>query len=299
MAIGILGASLIGAGISAAGSVASSLTGKASNKDSNKANMELAQYQNEANLQYQQNEFAHNKEESELAYQRALEQWNMENEYNTPTSQVARLKEAGLNPNLAYGTGATASTAAASPQYAPAKYNAPTAQRAQAIPEGKVDFGQAIQVASQVALQRANVDNLNAQVDLTRQEVQNRQIDNLLKVEQLTSAKTSNKYADAQQFWKTLDIKHSQINRTKQGNLMDLQADKIRYELDHITPQQSQKLSSEILNLRLTNDIKAFELELNKIGINTRDPFWARLGARLVNASDDNFSSFLRQLLTK
>jgi hypothetical protein len=33
--------------------------------------------------------------------------WNMQNKYNTPQSQMARLKEAGLNPALIYGSGAT------------------------------------------------------------------------------------------------------------------------------------------------------------------------------------------------
>lgn len=32
-----------------------------------------------------------------------LEMWNRENEYNTPSAQVQRLIDAGLNPNLAYG----------------------------------------------------------------------------------------------------------------------------------------------------------------------------------------------------
>lgn len=34
-----------------------------------------------------------------------LQQWNRENEYNSPASQMARLKEAGLNTNLMYGDG--------------------------------------------------------------------------------------------------------------------------------------------------------------------------------------------------
>ncbi len=37
----------------------------------------------------------------------ALEDWNRQNAYNHPTQQMQRLKEAGLNPNLVYGGGAT------------------------------------------------------------------------------------------------------------------------------------------------------------------------------------------------
>ena len=32
-----------------------------------------------------------------------LEQWQRENDYNSPTSQMARLRAAGLNPDLMYG----------------------------------------------------------------------------------------------------------------------------------------------------------------------------------------------------
>lgn len=35
--------------------------------------------------------------------QDALADWNMQNEYNSPASQMKRFKEAGLNPNLIYG----------------------------------------------------------------------------------------------------------------------------------------------------------------------------------------------------
>lgn len=47
------------------------------------------------------------REMSDLAWQRNLEAWNMQNEYNTPANQYARqlegLRVNGLNPNLVYG----------------------------------------------------------------------------------------------------------------------------------------------------------------------------------------------------
>lgn len=38
----------------------------------------------------------------------AIADWNKQAAYNSPTAQMARLKEAGLNPNLVYGNGADA-----------------------------------------------------------------------------------------------------------------------------------------------------------------------------------------------
>lgn len=42
----------------------------------------------------------------------ALSDWNMQNTYNSPSAQMARLKEAGLNPNLVYGDGGSIMQAA-------------------------------------------------------------------------------------------------------------------------------------------------------------------------------------------
>lgn len=73
-----------------------SLLGFGSQKSANKANMELAKYQ----------------------YDRALDMWNMQNAYNTPSEQRKRLMEAGLNPNLVYGNGQVQGlTSAPAPQY--------------------------------------------------------------------------------------------------------------------------------------------------------------------------------------
>ncbi|WGL31370.1 DNA pilot protein [Dipodfec virus UOA04_Rod_991] len=59
------------------------LFGMTSQSSANAQNMELAQYQNEWNEKM----------------------WHMQNEYNTPKNQMARYMEAGLNPNLIYGSG--------------------------------------------------------------------------------------------------------------------------------------------------------------------------------------------------
>lgn len=45
-------------------------------------------------------------------FQNQLVAWNMNNQYNSPASQMERFKEAGLNPNLIYGQQNTSQTAA-------------------------------------------------------------------------------------------------------------------------------------------------------------------------------------------
>lgn len=60
-----------------------------------------------------------NKELAEYAYDKNLEMWHLQNEYNSPEQQMARFGKAGLNPNLIYGKG-TPGNATQLP-----KYNAP------------------------------------------------------------------------------------------------------------------------------------------------------------------------------
>lgn len=83
--------------------------------DANAANMRIAQYQNKWNL----------------------EQWNRENEYNSPTQQMARYREAGLNPALIYGSSGNSGNANSSPRAADISYTPPTGIRSlwDAVPQ--------------------------------------------------------------------------------------------------------------------------------------------------------------------
>lgn len=60
-----------------------------------------------------------NKAEAELAYQRQMEMWGIQNAYNSPASQMQRFLDAGLNPHLIYGQG-NAGNSSSTPQYNPA-----------------------------------------------------------------------------------------------------------------------------------------------------------------------------------
>lgn len=59
-----------------------------------------------------------NKREAELAYQRQIEMWNLQNAYNDPRAQMARFRAAGLSPHLMYGQG-NPGNASAPPAYQP------------------------------------------------------------------------------------------------------------------------------------------------------------------------------------
>lgn len=79
-------------GLSAAGSLASGIMSAVQGKKDRES------YEQQQHL----NRVFEN-EQASKAYQRQVEFWKMENEYNSPAAQKARLRAAGLNPDLAIG----------------------------------------------------------------------------------------------------------------------------------------------------------------------------------------------------
>lgn len=146
----------LGALIAGGASLLGSALGFGSQKKTNKANMELAKYQNEWQAQ-----------ENEKAYQRNLQMWNLQNAYNSPTQQMARLRSAGLNPNLVYGSGVTGNSAGSTPQYQPADI-----KRAELSPYRGWNQGLTDAVSNFLAFRsnRAQVENMEAQNSLIRQQ---------------------------------------------------------------------------------------------------------------------------------
>lgn len=146
----------LGAIIAGGASLLGSALGFGSQKKTNKANMELAKYQNEWQTQ-----------ENEKAYQRNLQMWNLQNEYNSPTQQMARLRSAGLNPNLVYGSGVTGNSAGSTPQYQPADIKRAELSSYRGWNQGLTD---AVSNFLAYRSNRAQVENMEAQNSLIRQQ---------------------------------------------------------------------------------------------------------------------------------
>lgn len=64
-------------------------------------------------------QFQYNKQLMSLQNQYNIDMWRMNNEYNTPTAQMQRFQDAGLNPNLIYGQGNAGNSASAPVQGVP------------------------------------------------------------------------------------------------------------------------------------------------------------------------------------
>jgi hypothetical protein len=124
----------LSAGIGAAGSVLSSVIGNIGAKkreaDARKANIEF---------------------------------WKMQNQYNLPKAQMQRLKEAGLNPNLIYGSspaGASGAAGSISPaKAAPYSFENPINSAVQ-MSLAPLQGGK-LQAETALALQKSGVEKLN------------------------------------------------------------------------------------------------------------------------------------------
>ena len=147
-----VGAAIIGG----LGSIIGSAIGAGAQRRANIQNMQLAKYQN--NWQTAEND---------KAYARSVEMWNMQNQYNSPTAQMSRLRQAGLNPNLVYGSGVTGNNAGSAPQYQPAKI-----QRATMEPYRGWNLGLSDAASIYMAMRqnKAQVENMEAQNKLIKEQ---------------------------------------------------------------------------------------------------------------------------------
>ena len=85
----------------------------------NKANLDIANATNKANIQIAQMGNEYNREALDRQIEQEWKMWNAENEYNSASSQAARLAEAGLNPwNQQVSPGTASSMTSPSPQAA-------------------------------------------------------------------------------------------------------------------------------------------------------------------------------------
>lgn len=120
-----------------------------------------------------------NRQLAQYSYEQQRQMIQEQNEYNSPINQMARYREAGLNPNLLFGQISEGN------QGEIAKYNPP---HIEPVPVGNVPamIGQAIQAAMQAELTKADLDirhqqfeNLKEQQFMIRAQRHAQDIDNM------------------------------------------------------------------------------------------------------------------------
>lgn len=256
----------LGAIIGGLGSLVGSAIGANSQRQANIQNMQLAKYQN--NWQTAENE---------KAYSRSVEMWNMQNRFNSPTAQMSRLRQAGLNPNLVYGSGVTGNSAGSVPQYQPAKI-----QRATMEPYRGWNLGISDAVSTFMAMRqnKAQVENMEAQNKLIKEQARTEGIrQGNIAMSTARSGFDLNLARELRNVSIDRAIAEKNLSEASAaGAWTDANRKVLQYELDKALYDNKIKLSNleyahvmqSIRSLMLNNDINAFRNEMERVfGKNT------------------------------
>lgn len=163
-----------------------------------------------------------------IAWERDLEMWKRNNLYNSPQEQMARLKAAGLNPNLVYGSGSVVgNTSGQIP-----KYQRPEMRR---VDVPGFTFGNLIPMMQGIAKTTQQINNLKANT------------------EALGTKKVLDNTAAA------LNIAREADTREKTGyniSIRDYQTDALK--------QSNKKLGQQITNLALQKELMDIDKDVKK-----------------------------------
>lgn len=226
-----------------------------------------------------------NKRESELAYRRQLSMWNRTNEYNSPEMQMERLRKAGLNPNLVYGTGAVANVSGPGPRYEP-----PVVRPV--VP----DFGGSYAVfqnamMNQLQLKQAvaNIEQVQAQTEYTRMRTTTEGLN-----QGLTTVTTDTKKSQLEQM---LKLQPYQYEITKQQNWQaQARTEMLIQQLKNMTIDEQRKLleneylANKVSQQDIDKELKQAELlmkdnsnDLRSMGVTESDNILVRILVRMMN----------------
>ena len=201
------------------------------------------QYQYQSKLMDKQNNFA-------------LSMYNMDNRYNSPFMQRARLEQAGLNPNLMYGSGGIQNTSSGAPDSASGQ--AP-----------QVDYGrpsEAISNALQYAIVNAQTDKMNEEARLAAERAQTESTSRelmmanaRLSMSRAIGQETYNRFA-ADRHW----LENEQLEYRNSLYKMDMQSYQYRLGLEaRKVANDNMRVKNQILQLGLNE--KKLDADLSRI----------------------------------
>lgn len=237
----------VGAVVDAIGSIAGNISSNKNLKRALAAQKEENQKNREYNLNLAKQQNAWNRE-----------QWNLENQYNTPSNQMARMKAAGLNPDLVYGNGAAQSVAAASPEMASGAPSSPVDVMSNIA--NRKTVGDVVQNGIsqyyQTRMAEASLEKTQAETEKTKAEAEgttksNEWIDKLNEntINLGNSTVTNMEYAN-------------RLSEAQKNNL-NASLEKIHAEIDNLRAGSVQALET-VKNMKFNQGVEAIKLRINK-----------------------------------
>lgn len=253
---------LIGAG--------SSLFSALSNIGAGKRN-----YERQKQLMEQQQQY--NRENMETQYGYTEDMWRKTNEYNSPANAVRRLREAGLSPTLAYGSGSLSglSHMGSTPQSSNPSVAGPPIDSLSAVGSAMANFGE----------QMARIKLLNSQAE-------GQDIDNSNKQK---SYDLDFSYRDAT----TRLVEQQVINEKQRESLLSIEQKTNQLALDFSKSSYDVNLKMAYRNFdRLNEEIESIQVSRGKVIADT-DVAREELNSMRVQQMATIIDSILTRSLTK
>jgi hypothetical protein len=227
--------------------------------------------------------------------QHSLQDWTMQNEYNSPAAQMQRLKMAGLNPNLVYGKGAdNVSGTVRSADAGSWNPQAPKFELGAAAQSG-------LSAYYNTQLQQAQIDNLKtqntvltneaalkaAQIASTLQGTESSAFDLGLKSE-LRQTSLQAATANLRKTETDIDISLSANERaaaqsaqsltTAVENILSMREQRAK------TIVEKEQIRTQINNLKKDSELKQLDINLKRIGVQPGDNIIIRAAGQFLNS---------------
>lgn len=255
--------------VGAATAIGSALAASAQNQ----ANANADRAQQNANVD---KTIAANRYLAQLQFDQNKQMWAANNEYNSPQEQMARLRAAGLNPNLVYGSNAVANTSGGIPEYV-----APKESYDYKAPQIFGQFPAVLGAYQDFILKQAQTDNVQASTEAIRTRTANDQIQNSYLGDtfwhrvQLTKDKMNLQRIDR-------DIKRDTAWKISDYNLDALRLSNKRQQMT------LDKIGADTL-------FRKYQNEWMKHGITTSDNPILRMLSRLIGAKGEEVANWFKR----
>jgi hypothetical protein len=230
-----------------------------------------------------------------LQRQHALQDWAMQNEYNSPAAQMQRFKDAGINPNeiISRGSAGLASPVSKSDVQKP-NFNVPNYG---GIAEG---FGTGLSTYYDMQIKEAQIDNLVTENTAKLEEIALKQAQRL-NVMQNTRTSKFNLGLEEELRDVSLEARIENLRNLKANTQMQLDENERKTAMNSSNlqeaaeriltmrlsrtkiPLEKKRLKAAIANLWKDHRLKELDIQLRKQGIMPSDPMWSRVLGRLLD----------------
>lgn len=190
------------------------------------------------------------KDLAEYSYGKDLEMWNKANEYNAPSQQMSRLTQAGLNPNMVYGSGSVVgNTSTQTPKYQ--AFNPQFNNKAIELP----NLLNVLSMFQDVRIKKAQVDNLS---------------------EEVLSKRISNMFLDKKLTWQT-DLLEKEARRAGIDLMRPSDDAVINTMRGRSMTAELERTQASVLQQKLDAQLKQLDINLAGKGINRSDNMLLRM----------------------